>query len=344
MRGPFPGVCFFGCGQMATKHAKTLRRLFPAIPLSFASRDLSRARGAAAKFKGARAFGGYREAAESSGPEVAFLTTPQAFHAPLAVLCAEHGKHLIIEKPVTRTMAELDVIEGAVERAGVRCTVAENYYYKPFLTRLTSLLAAGAVGTVLFIELSKTNRERKTGWRTDEELMGGGALLEGGVHWVNLLTSLAGGRPLEVTAFKPQVSYETNVPLEDSLLTVVRYSNGVVGKLLHSWRVPNRFFGLGLSKIYGTEGVITFESNGLFYSSYGRSRKKGLLAPWDFLGFRPMLKAFVEDFQAGRPWRPALARIRQDMEVVHAAYRSILTGRGVGLPLEPGSSPPAGTP
>lgn len=341
MREPFPRVCFFGCGQMALKHAKALRRLFPALPLSFASRDLNRAREAAASFKGAMAFNGYREAAESPDLDIAFLTTPHAFHAPLAVQCAEHGKHLIIEKPVTRTLEELETIERAVAHAGVRCTVAENYYYKPFIAKLTHLLAEDAIGTVLFVEITKTNRERKTGWRTDEHLMGGGALLEGGVHWVNLLTSLAGGRPLDVTAFQPRVRYETNIPLEDSLLMVVRYSNGIVGKLLHSWRVPNRFFGLGLSKIYGTEGVITFESNGLFYSAYGRSRKKGLFSPWGFLGFRPMLRAFVEDYLSGRPWEPTLPRIRQDMEIVHAAYRSVRTGRGVALPLEPEPSSPA---
>lgn len=321
-----PRICFVGCGLMASKHAKTLRRLFPSIPLSFASRQLSKAQAAAAAFKGAQAFGSYEAAAESPEPEVAFLTTPHAFHAELAIAFAERGKHLIIEKPATRTLAELDSIQGAVDRTGVGCTVAENYFYKPMIQEVRGLIDGGLIGDVLFVELSKTSRDVKSGWRTNEVLMGGGALLEGGVHWLNALTSLAGGTPSAVTAFQPGASYKSNVPVEDSLLVVVRYSNGVVGKLLHSWRVPNRFFGLGLSKVYGTDGVVTFESNGLFYSVFGKKKKKGIVSPFKFLGFRPMLRAFVEDYRRGRPWEPSLQRIRQDMEVVEAAYKSLLTG------------------
>jgi UDP-N-acetylglucosamine 3-dehydrogenase len=327
-----PRICFVGCGEMALRHARTLRKLYPSIRLSFASRDPAKARATAQAVNGTGFFGSYEEAAESPESDVAFVTTPPALHAELAVLFAEKYKHLIIEKPVTRNLGELDTLQEAVERTLIRCTVAENYYYKPAIRKIRGHIEAGLIGDVLFVELAKTNRERKTGWRTDRELMGGGALLEGGVHWLNALTSLAGGVPTEVTAFRPGVSYETNVPGEDSLLVVARYSNGVVGKLLHSWRVPNRFRGLGISKIYGTEGVITFESNGLFFSVFGRKKKKGLVSPLAFLGFRPMLRAFVEDYGHGRQWEPSLQRIRQDMQMVHAAYRSLASGRAEEIP------------
>ncbi len=327
MESVLPRICFIGCGVMASKHAKTLRKLFPSIPLSFASRRESKARETAAAFKGARAFGSYLAAAESPEFDVAFLTTPHAFHAELAVLFAEQGKHLIIEKPVTRSLTELDIVQAAVDRTGVRCTVAENYFYKPMIREVRKLIDDGLIGNVLFVELSKTSRDVKSGWRTDAELMGGGALLEGGVHWISALTSLAGGAPSDVTAFRSGASYEMNAPLEDSLLVVARYSNGVVGKLLHSWKIPNRFFGLGLSKIYGTDGVVTFESNGLFYSLFGKRKRKGIISPFTFLGFRPMLRAFVDDYAHGRRWEPSLQRVRQDMEMVDAAYRSLVTGK-----------------
>ncbi len=338
-----PRICFVGCGLMARKHAKALGRLFPRIRLSFASRDPEKARALARGFPRAQAYDSYEEAAHSAEPDVAFITTPHALHAELAVLFAENRKHLIIEKPVTRTLEELDAIQETVDRTGVRCTVAENYFFKPLIPAVRARVEAGLIGEVLYVELTKTNREKKTGWRTDPELMGGGALLEGGVHWLNALTSLAGGRPREVTAFRPDVGYESDIPVEDSLLVIARYSNGVVGKLLHSWRIPNRFFGLGLSKIHGTEGVITFESNGLFYSVYGREKKKRLISPRNFLGFRPMLETFVRDYGHGRTWTPSLDRIRQDMEAVHGAYRSLETGRTVTLPLARGKPEPLPT-
>lgn len=327
MTSQLPRICFWGCGEMAVRHTRTLRGLFPKIQLLYASRDLAKARRLASKFNGAGAFGGYAEAAGSDMFDISFLTTPHALHSELAILSAEHRKDLIIEKPVTRTLEELTAIQKAVSENGVRCTVAENYFFKPIIKTIRAFIDDGLVGEVLFLELSKTNRENKSGWRTDGVMMGGGALLEGGVHWLNALTSLAGGTPTEVIAAKPGAEYATQVPLEDSLLLVVKFSNGVVARLLHSWRIPNRFFGMGLSKIYGTEGVITLESNGLFCSVYGKRKKKKVINPREFLGFKAMHRSFIADWVSGRTWEPTLERIREDMKVVWAAYRSLETNR-----------------
>jgi predicted dehydrogenase len=185
----------------------------------------------------------------------------------------------------------------------------------------------GLIGEVLFVELTKTQRQEKSGWRLDEELMGGGALLEGGVHWLNALTSLSGGEPREVIAVGPAVEYTTNIPKEDSILMVARYSNGAVGRLLHSWQIPNRFFGLGLSKVYGTEGVITLESNGLYCSVYGKKKRKRVLNPLEFLGFRGMIRSFIRRWMDDLPWEPTLDRIEMDMKLVWAAYRSLESGQ-----------------
>ncbi len=327
MAGPYPRICFFGCGEMAGRHSRTLRSLFPGIPLLFASRDLAKARKYAEKYGGIGAFGSYEEGIREGGFDISFLTTPPAVHAELARLSAEEGKDLIIEKPVTRTLDELAEVRTSVEKSGVRCTVAENYFFKPIIPAVRGFIEEGRIGEVLFIELTKAAREEKTGWRLDEGLMGGGALLEGGVHWLNALTSLSGGAPTDVLAVKPGVCYSTDIPFEDSLLVVVRYSNGAVGRLLHSWRIPTRFFGLGLSKVWGTEGTITLESNGLFCSVNGNRRKRKFMNPREFLGFRPMHRSLIQNWMDGRPWQPTLERIRQDLEVVHAAYRSLATER-----------------
>ena len=327
MDGRLPRICFFGCGDMAARHTRTLKKLFPKIQLFYASRELSKAQGMAAKLNGVAAFGSYAQAVRSDRFDISFLTTPHALHAELAILSAEHGKDLIIEKPVTRTLDELTSIQDAVDENGVRCTVAENYFFKPIIKTIRAFVDDGLVGEVLFLELTKTNREEKSGWRTDETLMGGGALLEGGIHWLNALTSLAGGVPRDVIAVKPGADYATNIPIEDTLLLVARFSNGVVARLLHSWRIPNRFFGMGLSKIYGTEGVITLESNGLFCSVYGKKKKKMVMNPLEFLGFRAMHRAFVADWVNDRPWQPSMDRIRDDLKMVKAAYRSLETNR-----------------
>lgn len=326
MKKLLPRICFFGCGNIAYRHAKTLKKLYPRIELSFASLEVSEAKQLAEKIKGSAYFSSCEEAAVSDSVDIVFITTPHAFHAELAVLAAGKKKDIIIEKPVTRTIGELNSIEKAVAKYGVRCTVAENYYYKPIIKKVRKHIESGIIGEPLFIEVNKTNRDKVSGWRTDEKMMGGGALLEGGVHWVNALVSFAGSEPVETLAVKPGIVYDTNIPFEDSLMILVKFRNGSVGKLLHSWRIPNPLKGVALSKIYGTEGVITFESNGLFCSAHGKKIRISFVNPFDFLGFRAMHRAFVEDYIGGKTWEPTLGRIAQEMKLVHGAYKSLKTG------------------
>ena len=325
MKRSLPHICFFGCGQIAARHAKILKKLYPKIEISFASRNAPKSREYVSKFKGKLSFGSYEEAAVSDLFDIAFITTPPHNHADLAVLIAENKKDIIIEKPIARNLKELENIENSAAKNIVRCTVAENYQYKSFVKKIKEYIAKGYIGRVLFIELNKTNRDKITGWRADAEIMEGGALLEGGVHWVNALVSLAGSSPVEALAVKPEVQYETNIPFEDSIMLFVRFDNGSVGKLLHSWRIPNPLRGIGLSKIYGTDGIITYESNGLIVSAHGKKKRFSITNPIDFLGFKEMHRAFIEAYITNRDWQPSLERIKAELKIIDSAYKSLIT-------------------
>ena len=327
MKRELPGICFIGCGKIVEKHSKILKTLFPEIKLSFASRDSSKAAEYKMKFKGLRSFGSYEEALISDSYNIAFITTPHAFHSGLAVLAADNKKDIIIEKPAARNIGELQKIIKAVQKNNVRCAVAENYYYKPAVKIISNHINNGMIGSPLFIELNKTNSDPVSGWRTDAEMMGGGALLEGGVHWINALVSIAGADPVEVIALTPDVKYETNIPFEDSILLCVKFANGVVGKLLHSWKIPNPLKGIGISKVYGTDGIITFESNGLYVSLRGKKNKISFINPLYFLGFKAMHKEFIEAYMHGIEWRPSLSRIETELKLIEAAYKSLKTNR-----------------
>ncbi|RMD92432.1 MAG: gfo/Idh/MocA family oxidoreductase [Calditrichaeota bacterium] len=203
--------------------------------------------------------------------------------------------------------------------------VAENYYFKPIVRVLQQYIHAGLIGQPLFIELNRINRGRISGWRADAELMGGGALLEGGVHWVNFMCRL-GGEVNSVLAVAPQKDYPKVAPKEDSLELMIKYADGTVGKLLHSWNISNRIGGLSMSKIYGTEGNIHFESNGIFALVLGRKKRLRVVNPLDLMGFRSMLQHFISSVRENRPPEMALEIARRDMEIVDAAYRSLETG------------------
>lgn len=327
-------ICILGCGSIARLHSRIAATLKSDLRLSYASRSRARAEEYRRKFKGIAAYGSYEEACAASGVHAVFICTPHAFHVEHASLAARHGKPMLIEKPITRTLGELDQLEAVVGEHGVECMVAENYYFKPVITALREYVDRGDVGAPLFLELNKTGRSRNTGWRTDAELMGGGALLEGGVHWINLLLEI-GGPVTEVLAVRPTVDYPLAAPFEDNLQVIVKFSNGSVGKLLHSWNTFNRIGGLAVSRLYGTEGNIAFESNGLWVTLWGKRKRFRMPRLVDIMGYRSMLRSFAQSVRDRTPPRMSLAVARRDLEVVFAAYRSLESGRFQSVGREP---------
>ncbi len=319
-------LCILGCGAIARLHSRVARTLGSRVRLSFASRSPDRAEAYRRRFGGVGAFGSYEAACASPDVDAVLICTPHAFHVEHARLAATGGKALLIEKPVARSLEEVAAIEACVEEAGVVCMVAENYRFKPLRRVLRDHLESGDIGEPLFIELNKTGTSRAQGWRMDAGLMGGGALLEGGVHWVNLMMEL-GGNAQRVIAAAPRTSPTSRAPFEDNLQVLIHFERGTVGRLLHSWNTRNRTFGLQVSRIYGTEGNIFFESNGLWVLVAGRRRRLRVPGLLDLMGYRTMLQEFLSAVRENRETAMPLSAARRDLEVVMAAYRSLTSGR-----------------
>lgn len=319
-------IAILGCGQVARLHSRVARTLGSRIRFSYASRSRDRAEEYRKRFGGAAAYGSYEDACADPRIAAVFDCTPHAYRVENALLATRHRKHLLMEKPVARTLDELRQIEAAVADAGVLAMVAENYFFKPLVRVLRDHIRRGDIGDPLFLELNRVARSGGRGWRTDERMMGGGALLEGGVHWVNMLLQV-GGDAAAVVAATPERGYTKRAPFEDSVSLLVKFADGGIGKLLHSWNVTNRIGGLGMSRLFGTDGNIHFESNGLFALVVGKRKRFRVPGLVDLMGYRAMLKHFAESVEHGSPPAMSLAVARRDLALIAAAYRSLETGR-----------------
>jgi predicted dehydrogenase len=162
---------------------------------------------------------------------------------------------VIVEKPPFLHSSDFELVGREAARAGKRLFVAENYYYRPLVRTLRRLITAGAIGEVRYLIVKALKLQQTGGWRDDETAAGGGALFEGGIHWMNFMGAL--GLTIEsVEGFRPGEAKG----IERSMLVVARYAEGAVGSLFHAWDTPSQLKGLRLSRIYGSEGSIDFES------------------------------------------------------------------------------------
>ena len=306
-----------GCGGIAARHARRLRR-FDGVRCSFASRDRTRAAEYRERLGGERAFGSYAAALASDDVDAAVITTPTAEHLQLTLAALGAGKHVIVEKPAFLRSADVDAVETAALASGRRVLVAENYAYKPLLGLLRRTIQNGDIGEVRYLTINALKSQCPGGWRDDVALAGGGALFEGGIHWIHLLGSL--GLTVEsVQGYRPGGLGE----IERSMLVVAQFEEGAVGTLHHAWDMRSTLRGLRLSRVYGTGGSIAFESNGLFVLVRGRSTRLVFPGLRDIAGYRAMFADFIACLSEGREPRMTLARARRDLELVETAYRTL---------------------
>ncbi len=325
-------ILFLGCGVATRLHSRILRS-HPGVQLYFASRDSTRAEQCRRDFEGAGAFASY-EGAVAHDVDVVVIATPPAMHLDHARLALDAGKHVVVEKPAFMHSTDADDIASMANARSLKVLVAENYAYKPITLRLCKLIADGALGDIRFVSINATKRQASHGWRADSALGGGNALFEGGIHWVSFVASL--GLEIEsVQGFPAGSDY--------SSLMVVRFSNGAVGTLAHSWELPALLGGLRASKIQGTRGAVTFESNGFALVVTGSRRSISLPAFGDPTGGRAMWRDFLSVLESGAEPRYTLQMARRDLRYVeearshHAVFRAH-SGGHCQLDGEPGPS------
>lgn len=324
MRG-LTGIAVLGCGSIAHKHARWLRSVAPEVPLFGASRFPQRARDFARATRATGWFPDYASAINDPRVSALLIATPPARHLPLALAAIAAGRDVIVEKPAFHSSAACDEVGRAARLADVRVLVAENYAYKPIMRLLQDVIGSGQLGDVLFVLLNALKRRPALDWRGDQELAGGGALFEGGVHWVHMLANLG----LAVESVHAMRSGCCDGP-ERSMAVTVQYEQGGVGTLLHSWEAPSLLRGLRLSKVTGTAGSVTFESNGTAAVVRGRRCQVALPILGDVGGYRAMLREFVAVLRGDGAPRMSLALARQDLAIVEQAYAVAGAAGGLG--------------
>ncbi|MCH7824928.1 MAG: Gfo/Idh/MocA family oxidoreductase [Acidobacteria bacterium] len=320
-------LAFLGCGFITRVHSRHLRTMRGDVVCSYASRDAARAAEYQRSLGGVGHYGSYEEALADPAVDAAVVAVPTRYHLELALQALEMGKHVLVEKPAFPLLDDYQAVIEARDRAGRAVIIGENDHYKPLCVVLRRLLAEGAIGELVFGHFVTIMKKPKTAddWRNDEEMAGGDAFFEEGIHWLHLAGSL-GPSIRTIHGYRPPPS--EHGPLEGdarrkSMLVSFQYDNGAAGALYYSREIPSLFRGLRLSKLFGREGVITFESNGGFVVVRGRGLPRFILPGFrDIRGYRAMYRDFVGAIRDGHTPQMSLERAQVDQRLMDAVYAS----------------------
>lgn len=191
------------------------------------------------------------------------IGTPSGVHAEQSIAAVERGLHVLVEKPVDISTERVDALIAAADRARVKVGVFFQDRLKPDVVRLKSLVESGALGTpVLGSARVKWYRApeyyRDSRWRGTWALDGGGALMNQGIHTVDVLQWLMG----PVTRVSARTAARVHrIEVEDTAVAVLEFASGALGVLEATTSVypgyPRRV------EVTGSEGTAILDGDTL---------------------------------------------------------------------------------
>src|SRR5688572_15594628 len=318
-------IAFLGCGFITRVHSRHLRSLRPDVVSAYASRDGGRAEAFRSRYGGFASYPDYASAMADPRVDAVVIAVPPRFHLDLTLQALAAGKHVLVEKPAFPRMDDYHAAAAARDAAARVVLVGENDHYKPLAVRLRALLAEGVIGEMVFAHFTTIAKRLKSAddWRNDEAMAGGDAFLEEGIHWRHVAGSL-GPRITTVHGYRPASSREGPDRRDKSMLIAFRYDNGAVGSLYYSREIPSLFRGLRLSKLFGRDGVISFESNGVVLVARGRGLPRIVFPGFiDIRGYKAMYRDFRRAIVSGRAPEMSLERAMDDQRLMDQVYASL---------------------
>jgi predicted dehydrogenase len=272
---------------------------------------------------------------------------PHNVHLECVQKACAAGKHVLLEKPIARSLAEADQIIKAAERHGVTLMVAHNHVFNPLVEKAKQAMDEGLIGKPHLV------KALSFGWflftqndfRKSKDQTGGGVFIDTGAHFVYILRYLLGDIESVATIQSNSVRHEMEG--EDNAIVSLKFTSGCLGEITTSYaaRIPGweEGFPTGWEQgfaILGDKGALRFsltEDKLWIYSEEDRFPSgfrgwTGITVPNAYAAsFNLEVEHFVDSLiERSIPKVPG-SEGRKTLEVIDAAYRSAESGRVITL-------------
>ena len=327
------GLCIVGCGQFSKTFVRAVRSFSglaygDELDLFFASRSRKKAQAYSRMFDGKGYFDSYEEAAADPRVQAMYICTPHQTHLEHVLMAARSSKHVLVEKPISRTLDEGQKMISAAREAGIQLMVAENFRFMPVVKKARELISEGVLGKLRFIQIQEEANFIPQGWRAQGEMSGGGVLIDGGIHSIDAMIDLGG--PLEEVHACTLPKTLPGLDGEDGIVLMARLKGGATGLINHGWGISKKSWQRWVS-ISGTEGRIYFEPlkpNLTLETNQGKTRFR---FPEDKTGIGNMVKEFRDCIAGDRPPSIPGEDGLLDLKVVLRAYESATKKRPIKI-------------
>jgi len=236
------GIGLIGCGFIGRFHSIAIRslikqRLIDARYVAVCDLDEHRARSFGDVTDAELVTSDPHEVIDSPSVNVVYVCVPTAGHKELVLRAAERGKHVFCEKPLATSLADVEEMVGAVDRAGVKTGVGLILRHSPILTILKSLTEDPTLGRLMAVlfrddQFFPIQGHYQSDWRKDQAQAGAGTLLEHSIHDVDVLRWFAG----DLRTVRGNIrNFAGHEGVEDLAMAHFEFTGGAQAELVSVW-------------------------------------------------------------------------------------------------------------
>lgn len=331
-------IAIVGAGAIAQRNANEAARSGNATVIGVYDTNPKVARDMANAL-GASFFTSYEDLLEDKDVEAVLISTPHFLHKDQAVMAAQAGKHILIEKPMANSLDEAEAIIAACEKHKVMFTVNYSFRYLPKIQMARKLVEDGALGDITGAQLishqfkdpgywTGARSNSPDDWRASREKSGGGLLMMTTCHTIDYMYYITGLKASRI--YSEYGTLNSSAEVEDIITISFRLDNGAVG--CHSASSIMRGTMQSEDRIWGTKGTLILDSDNLqFYSTRPFPKKRPgklhRLAKFPKISWTAeWVSRFAEAVRLGRRPDISLQDGWENLAFMTAAYQSMESG------------------
>ena len=220
-----------GCGVIGPWHADSVVESEYADLVAVCDIDEEKGRAFAERYDGVAFYKDYRRMLGEGEIEAVSICTPSGIHSEMTIAAAEAGVHVLCEKPMAITVPQIDEMMEAVSKAGIKLEVIFQRRTYETSKRVREAVQSGLLGQMTlgdaYLKYYRSPAYyRSADWRATWELDGGGALMNQGVHGIDVLLWIMGD--VESVYAKAETKVR-DIEVEDTCVALLTYKNGAYG-------------------------------------------------------------------------------------------------------------------
>ncbi|HEX5323683.1 MAG TPA: Gfo/Idh/MocA family oxidoreductase [Capsulimonadaceae bacterium] len=332
----FLRVALIGCGIISEWHIRAYKEHADRAKITVCcDTDIERAKQKAELAGGAKAVASFGEVLADPDVDAVEIATPHYLHCQEVVAAAKAGKQILCQKPLAKTLEECDIMIAAARDAGVTLFYGEMNRTLPAAIKAKEVVDSGRIGRLIGMHGVAAHWQGgdylNTAWRYDPTITGGGQLLDGGIHALDILLHV-GGQVKEISCYTHRFREELGG--EDTSVVAARFAGGHLGSLFSSqacgmWH-PGAYF-----TAFGTEGLITLGGTpaprGLVLHRPDLPDRHEVLLESSGDPFVAMIGHYLDTVLDGAPNLSPPEVGRETLRVILAAYEAERLGKSISL-------------